>query len=166
MKQIFISFFLIVFFTSKSVSQNLPYRKTLSYELGKTGLIHNLYFDNKLSNSSYGYRVGIGNNLGSYLYLGKVSIGTYKLFGSKNKFFELGIDVDKILVSKDSDDQIGLGNFVYPNYTTDVIVPNFNIGYRSYSQKGRLFRIGLSACIISNSVFLGGYLSFSIKKYR
>lgn len=83
MKRSLIAIFLIVFIISKGISQNLHSKKVLAYELGKTGLVHNLYFDNKFSNSYYGYRIGIGSNLGGYLYFGKLSIGFYKLMGKK-----------------------------------------------------------------------------------
>lgn len=165
MKQIYITIFLIVFLSFKSISQNLVSRKILSYELGKTGLVHNLYFDNKISNSSYGYRVGIGNNLSGEIFFGKFSIGVYKLMGTKNKFFELGIDIDRIVVETYSSDQIGLGNLVYPDYTTKIFSPNLNIGYRSYSKKGRLFRIGISPFYI-NKFLLGGYISFGLKDFK
>ena len=79
--------------------------------------------------------------------------------------YSIGVDIDKIAAIRDSDDQIGLGNFVYPDYTTDVIIPNINIGYRSYSKKGRMFRIGISPHYFENKIILGGYISFGLKQF-
>jgi len=89
MKLIYVTVFLIISLNYDGISQDLFSRKILSYELGKTGLVHSLYFDNKLSNSSYGYRVGVGNNLSGQLFFGKLSIGFYKLMGKKINFLNL-----------------------------------------------------------------------------
>ena len=155
----------MLFFCIKSISQNNSSKKILCYELGKTGLVHNLYFDNKIANSSYGYRLGLGSNLGGYFSFGKLGLGVYKLIGNKNKFFEVGIDIDRFIVENHSADQIGLSSLVYPDYTTDVIIPNINIGYRSYSKKGRMFRIGISPHYFENKIILGGYISFGLKQF-
>jgi hypothetical protein len=164
MKQIFIPICLFILFSFKCVSQNYSSKKILSYELGKTGLVHNIYFDNKFSNSSYGYRVGVGNNLSGELFFGKLSIGFYKLMGNKNRFFEFGIDIDRIVVESNSSDTPGLGSLAFPDYTTKIFSPNLNIGYRSYSKKGRLFRIGISP-FYANKFLLGGYISFGLKQF-
>ncbi len=164
MKLIYVTVFLIISLNYDGISQDLFSRKILSYELGKTGLVHNLYFDNKLSNSSYGYRVGVGNNLSGQLFFGKLSIGFYKLMGKKNKFFEFGLDIDRIVVESYSSDTPGLGNLAFPDYTTKIFSPNLNIGYRSYSKKGRLFRIGISP-FYADKFLLGGYISFGLKQF-
>jgi hypothetical protein len=134
----------------------------VSFELGKTGLIYNLNFDHKLASKNFGFRVGAGSNLGMYLTLISVGGGGYQLIGNKNKFFELGLDIQYLIVDEVSDDQKGFASiFVYPNYSINTLYPSVNLGYRRYGNK-TLFRAGLAPGFINSKVIPGGYLSFGL----
>lgn len=133
----------------------------LSLELGKNGLIYNLVFDHKSPKKNFGYRLGIGSNLARYLQAFSIGGGGYYLVGRKNRFLELGVDLQYMVIDEVSDDQIGLA-FVYPNYTVKSVYPSLNIGYRAYRKKS-LFRIGFSPGIIDDLFVPGGYLSLGIR---
>ncbi|MEJ7627169.1 MAG: hypothetical protein WKF35_09920 [Ferruginibacter sp.] len=135
----------------------------LSFELGKSGLIYNLNFDHKLASKNFGFRVGAGSNLGKYLNVVSLGGGGYYLVGNKNKFLELGLDIQYLIVDEVSDDQKDFASiFVYPNYSIMTIYPSLNLGYRWYG-KNALFRVGLSPGIIKSELIPGGYISYGIK---
>jgi hypothetical protein len=150
-----------VTFCSAQSSEKLRL-SAVSFELGKTGLIYNLNFDHKLASKNFGYRVGAGSNLGMYLTVISVGGGGYHLIGSNNKFFELGLDIQYLIVDEVSDDQIGFASiFIYPNYSTKTLYPSINLGYRKYGNK-TLFRAGLAPGVINSKLIPGGYLSFGL----
>jgi hypothetical protein len=137
-----------------------PKLKAVSLELGKTGLIYNLNFDHKLVNKNFGFRLGAGSNLGQHLNVISVGGGGYHLAGSKNKFFELGLDIQYLLVDEESDDQKGFASIlVYPDYSINTLYPSLKIGYRRYG-KNTLFRAGLSPGLIKSELIPGGYISY------
>ncbi len=139
-----------------------PKLNALSFELGKTGFIYNLNFDHKVASKRFGFRAGAGSNFGQHLNVISVGCGGYHLLGSKNKFFELGLDIHYLIVNEESDDQRGFASiFVYPNYAIKTIYPSLNLGYRYYG-KNALFRVGLSPGKIKNQLIPGGYISYGI----
>lgn len=134
----------------------------LSFELGKTGFIYNLNFDHRVASKKFGFRAGAGSNLGRHLNVISIGGGGYHLFGSENKFFELGLDIHYLIVNEESDDQRGFASvFIYPNYAIKTTYPTLNLGYRRYG-KNALFRVGLSPGIIKNKLIPGGYISYGI----
>ena len=134
--------------------------KAVSLQLGKTGLIYNLNFDYRLATMKFGFQVGAGSNLGKYLNVVSFGGGGYHLVGRKNKFFELGLDVQYLIINEESNDQKGLASiFVYPNYSIRTLYPSLNVGYRRYG-KGTLFRAGLSPGLIKSELIPGGYISY------
>ena len=134
----------------------------VSFELGKTGLIYNLNFDHKLASKNFGFRVGAGSNLGQYLNVVSLGGGGYYLVGNKNKFFELGLDIQYLIVDEVSDDQKDFASFfVYPNFSIKAIYPSLNLGYRWYGKKA-LFRVGFSPGKIRSKLIPGGYISYGI----
>ncbi len=150
-------------FICNGQSDEKPKLNALSFELGKTGLIYNLSFDHKLASKNVGYRISVGSNLEKYLNLISIGAGGYYLVGSKNKFFELGLDIQYLSVVEVSDDQLGFASiFVYPNYSINTIYPSLNIGYRRYRKKS-LFRIGFSPGLIRGELIPGGYISLGVR---
>jgi hypothetical protein len=138
-----------------------PKLNAVSFELGKTGLIYNLSYDHKLRTKNYGFRFGVGSNLGSYLSAITVGGGGYGLIGKSGHFLELGADLHYIIVDEISDDQKGFA-FIYPDYSVKTLYPSLNIGYRNYG-KSHLFRIGFSPGIIKNDFVPGGYISCGVR---
>ena len=59
--------------------------KALSFEIGKTGLIFNINYDQKFS--KFGFRVGTGSNLDKYLKAFTFGGGVFYLFGKEKIFF-------------------------------------------------------------------------------
>ena len=133
----------------------------VSIEVGKTGLIWNLGFDHKLETIKAGYRLGAGSNFGKYLAAKTVGGGGYYLAGNTNRFLEIGVDLQYLVIDEVSDDQRGVA-IVYPDYDVKSFYPSLNIGYRVYS-KNALFRIGLSPGIIDNDFVPGGYISYGLR---
>jgi hypothetical protein len=137
-----------------------PNLNAVSLELGKTGLIYNLNYDHKLASKNFGFRIGPGSNLGQYLNVISVGAGGYYLAGSKNKFFELGLDLQYLIADEVSDDQEGIASiFIYPNYSIKTVYPSLNLGYRRY-RKNTLFRVGFSPGLIRSELIPGGYISY------
>lgn len=137
-----------------------PAITALSWELGKTGLIYNLNFDHKLAARHIGFRFGGGSNFAKNLNAISVGGGGYYLIGKKNKFFELGVDIQYLIVDEVSDDQRGF-TFVYPDYSIKTLYPSLNMGYRVYG-KSTLFRIGFSPGLIKGDFVPGGYFSWGL----
>jgi hypothetical protein len=140
-----------------SERQNL---NAVSIELGKTGVIYSLNFDHKFATKNFGFRLGAGSNLGQYLNVTSAGAGAFQLIGTKNKFLELGLDMQYLEVDEVSDDQKGFASiFVYPNYSIKTLYPSLNLGYRRYG-KNTLFRVGLSPGLIKSELIPGGYISY------
>ena len=134
----------------------------VSFELGKTGLIYILNFDHRLASKKFGFRVGAGSNLGKYLNVKSVGGGGYHLIGRTENFFELGLDIQYLVVDEVSDDQKSFASiFVYPDYSVKTRYPSLNLGYRRYGKMG-LFRVGLSPGIIDGKFIPGGYISYGL----
>lgn len=133
----------------------------VSFELGKTGLIYNLTFDHKAATKNFGFRLGVGSNLAKYLNAITVGGGGYYLVGKTNRFLELGVDLQYLIVDEVSDDQKGF-SFVYPDYSIKTVYPSLNLGYRAYG-KHTLFRIGFSPGVIDNDFVPGGYMSIGLR---
>lgn len=137
-----------------------PKLNAFSFELGKTGLIYNLNFDHRFAAKNFGFRFGVGSNLAKYLNAITLGSGGYYLIGSRNRFLELGVDIQYLVVEEISDDQRGIADiFVYPNYSIKTLYPSLNIGYRRYGKNG-LFRVGFSPGIIKSELIPGGYISY------
>lgn len=138
-----------------------PRYNVLSFELGKNGLICNLNYDHKFTEKNFGFRFGAGSNFAQQLSAMTVGGGGYYLVGKQNRFLELGIDLQYLVVDEVSDDQKGV-SLVYPDYPINTFYPSLNIGYRSYG-KGTLFRVGASPCVIDSKFVPGAYISFGFR---
>ena len=95
MKTFFVFSILTMFFY-KSFSQQTSSIKALSLELGKTGIIFNLNYDQKFSR--LGFRVGAGSNFNKYLKAITFGGGGYYLIGKEKNFFEIGTEVNYLSV--------------------------------------------------------------------
>jgi hypothetical protein len=133
----------------------------VSFELGKTGLIYNLTFDHKAATKNLGFRLGAGSNFAQYLNAISVGGGGYYLVGKTSRFFELGVDLQYLIVDEVSDDQKSF-SFVYPDYSIKTIYPSLNLGYRAYGKR-TLFRIGFSPGLIESDFVPGGYVSYGLR---
>ena len=142
-------------------TKEAPGQNVLSFELGKTGLIYNLYFDHKIARRQFGFRVGAGSNFSQYLNAITVGGGGYYLAGRQSRFLELGVDMQYMNVDEVSDDQKGL-SFVYPDYSIKTIYPSLNVGYRSYGKR-TMFRFGVSPGLIDKEFVPGGYISYGFR---
>ena len=162
MKHFLIPIFFVFFVFIVCEAQNSNNKKVhaLSLELGKTGLIYNLNYDQKFKNKKFGGRISAGASLAKYISAFTIGGGCYHLTGKSNKFLEVGIDISYLYVDELSDDQIGFA-LVYPNYTTKTYYASLNLGYRLYGQKS-LFRIGLSPGFTKQEFIPGGYISFGV----
>ena len=136
------------------------YINAISFELGKTGLIYNLTFDHKFTARNLGFRLNAGTNFAKYLNANSFGGGGYYLLGNANKFLELGVDLQYLIINKISDDQKGFA-FVYPDYSTKAFYSSVNLGYRAYSKRS-LFRIGFSPGLIESSFVPGAYISYGL----
>ena len=161
-------YFLLLFLPTSIYSQsgNLAADESrptryIFFELGKTGLIYNLGYDQQLAGRKTGFRATVGSNFGRYLSLYNVGAGVYRLFGKKAKYFETGTDIYYLNVKEGSDDQRGIDIFSYPDYSTKTYYATINIGYR-YSSGSRLFRVGVLPGISKDEFIPGGYISFGI----
>lgn len=134
---------------------------SISFELGKNGIIFNGYYDRKLAARPFGFRIGMGSNFAQYLSARSFGIGAYHLAGRGGHFFESGIDLQYLIIDEVSDDQKGFA-FVYPDYSTSGFAPFVNLGYRHTGSFG-LFRIGLSPGLIDGKFVPGGYISYGIR---
>ena len=137
-----------------------PKKNALSFELGKTGLIFNLFFDHRAT-TNFGFRIGAGSNFATYLEASSFGGGAYYLVGKTNQFLELGIDLQYLVVNEVSDDQKRF-TFVYPDYSTKTFYPSLNIGARIY-EKTTLFRAGFAPGLIDGGIVPGGYISFGLR---
>jgi hypothetical protein len=135
-----------------------PMHNAVSFEFGKTGLLYNVTFDHKKREGTFGFRFGAGSNFGQYLNAISFGGGGYYLVGRENHFFELGMDIQYLIVDETSNDQKGF-SFVYPDYSIKTLYPSINAGYRSYGKR-TLFRIGVSPGLINNKFVPGGYISY------
>jgi len=91
MMKLFFSFYLSLFFLVGNAQQKSV--QSLSAEFGKNGLVYNAIYDYQFSKSQFGFRAGAGSNFAKYLSAVTITAGGYKLFGPKNSFFELGLDI-------------------------------------------------------------------------
>jgi len=132
----------------------------MSFELGKTGLIYNLDFDHKFQNKDFGFHINIGSNFAKYLSAFSTGTGGYYLLGKRNDHFELGIDLNYLVVDEVSDDQKGFV-LLYPDYSIKTFYASANIGYRRYGHR-TLFRIGISPGFIKNDFLPGAYISYGL----
>lgn len=132
--------------------------QSLSAELGKNGLLVSIIYDYQFSTSHFGLRAGAGSNFAKYLQAYTATIGGYKLFGTNNRYFELGADIQYLDIDEVSDDQKGF-TLVYPDFSTSTLYPSLNIGYRKYNKKS-IFRAGVSPGFTKHGFLPGAYLSF------
>lgn len=139
----------------------LPWPNAISFEIGKNGIIYNLTYDYKPLTKNFGFRIGVGSNLATYLNAFSIGTGSYYLFGQKKQFLELGLDVQYLRVDEVSNDQVGFA-IVYPDYSIKAFYPSMNIGYRAYG-KIALFRVGASPGLIKNEFIPGGYISIGFR---
>jgi hypothetical protein len=138
-----------------------PKPNAISFELGKTGLIYNLIFDHKLTNKNLGFRFGAGSNFAKYLNAISAGGGGYYLSGRTNHSFEVGVDLQYLVVYEGSDNQ---KRFIpiYPNYSTNTYFLSINLGYRAYSKRS-LFRVGVSPGSVDGDFALGVYISYGLR---
>jgi hypothetical protein len=159
-KIIAIFYFLFAFTICKAQTTFSSRNNSLSFELGKSGLIYNLSFDHKLQDKNLGFRLGTGSNFAKYLQAFTIGAGGYYLKGGETNFLELGIDLNYLSVDEVSDDQKGF-SLIYPDYPIKTFYASANVGYRRYG-KSTLFRIGISPGFIKNEFLPGGYISFGL----
>ena len=162
MKHNLILIIIFLFSCTISCAQKYSNQKfnTISFELGKTGLLYNINFDHKFQND-FGVRFGTGSNLNKYLSVFTAGGGSYYLIGHSKNFMELGIDLFYLSVEENSDDQKGFP-LIYPNFTIKTYYISANIGYRRYGAK-TLFRIGVSPGFIKDKFLTGGYISYGLR---
>ena len=158
-----IFFFLFCMTVCNAQTNDKVKSNSLSFELGKTGLIYNLTFDHKFKDKNFGVRVGIGSNFSKYLPLFSTGAGGYYLIGKRKSFLELGVDINYLNVDEVSNDQRGV-NLFYPNYSIKTYHASMNIGYRTYGKRS-LFRIGVSPGLFKNGFIPGGYISYGLTFY-
>lgn len=149
---------LFIFYSHAQTASNKT--KSLSFEIGKTGLIYSFIYDQKFTSKNAGFRFGAGTNFAKYLSANSFGGGYYRLFGKHSKYFELGADLQYLDVFESSDDQRGF-SFVYPDYSIKTWYASLNIGFRSYGKKS-LFRLGLSPGFIKKEFINGGYISLGV----
>lgn len=158
-----ILFLILLFFLAGTVhSQSNKYKYALSAEIGKSGLIYSLIFDNTLKDRKFGLRGGMGTNFGRYRSAIMGLVGAYRLFGKNGHFFETGIDLHYLSIENISDDQAGISTFVHPNYPTRTYYITANGGYRVHAGK-ILFRVGIAPGFTKDEFIPGGYLSFGFR---
>ena len=162
MKPHFISVITGLLISILSFAQNTgkPKLNALSFELGKTGLIYNLSYDHRFGGKNFGVRFVTGSNLAKYLNAVSAGAGVYHLAGKRNHFFEIGADIQYLVVDEVSDDEKGFA-LVYPDYSIKTFYASLNFGYRRYGKSG-LFRIGFSPGIFKNGFVPGGYISYGL----
>ncbi len=157
--KLFFSLGLILLFTGANAQHKSV--QALSAELGKNGLIVSILYDYQFSKAHFGIRAGAGSNFAKYLRAYTATTGGYKLFGKKNNFFELGIDIQYLNIDEVSDDQKGFV-LVYPDFSTQTLFSSLNLGLRKYFKKS-VFRAGLAPGFTKHGFLPGAYLSFGYK---
>ena len=154
---VFVAFFCVTLCNAQTRAKPTS---TLSFELGKTGLIYNLNFDQRFAGKNFGFRLGAGSNFNRYLNAKVFGGGGYYLFGKQSRFLEIGLDLQYLMIDEVSDDQKGF-SFIYPDYSIKTLYPSLNLGYRVYGKK-TAFRAGFSPALINNDFIPGGYISFGL----
>lgn len=150
--------FLFIFSSQYGITQiNKPAVHALYIELGKNGIVANIYYDHKLSGTNFGFRVGLGSNFAKYLSETTGSIGGYYLVGGKTHYLETGVDAGYLSIHEISDDQRGF-TFIVPYENTNSFYATFNAGYRVVG-KHMIFRLGVAPGIIKNDIIPGAYIS-------
>lgn len=162
MKHITTAIFLFLFASTICLAQSInPKNNSLSFELGKNGLIYNLTFDHRLQDKDFGLRVAVGSNFAKYLHAVTTGAGAYYLKGRENNLLELGIDFYYLSIDEVSDDQRGVA-FIIPNYDIKTFYSTVNVGYRRYTEN-TLFRIGIAPGITKYDIIPGAYISFGFR---
>lgn len=156
-----LSIFLFACTICKAQSQTDVKNYSVSFELGKSGLIYNANFDHRIQDKDFGYRIVVGSNFGKYLKAISNGVGAYYLTGGGNNFLETGIDLFYLSIDEISDDQKGFV-FMNPDHPIKTFYASANLGYRHYA-KNTIFRIGASPGIIKNGFLPGGYISFGFR---
>jgi hypothetical protein len=133
---------------------------TISFEVGKTGLIYNLTYDLQFP-EQIGFRLVVGHNFSDYMSTITGGGGLYYLLGKNKRFFEMGADLFFLGIYNTNDDQRGIA-LVYPNYNFQGPYLSSNLGYRR-SGKKTLFRIGCSPGLVDDAFVAGGYISYGIR---
>lgn len=157
-KTIAILYFLFAFTFCNAQTTFNSKNNSLSFELGKSGLIYNLNFDHRFQDKNFGFRCVVGSNFAKYLQAFTSGAGGYFLSGNNVNSLELGIDLNYLSIDEVSDDQKGF-SLINPNHSIKTFYASANVGYRRYG-KNTLFRIGVSPGIIKNEFLQGGYISF------
>jgi hypothetical protein len=156
MKPYIITFLIGVFCAYKATAQDAQLkRNTISFDLGKTGLLLGLSYDYKLKNNNYGFRAGAGSNFDPYLKAIVAGDGGYHLKGKNGHYFETGVDVSYFEIEEISDDQ-RTGAVLVPDYPIQTFLVNLNLGYRRSSKNGML-RVGLSPGLTKRGFVPGAY---------
>ncbi|HEX7844995.1 MAG TPA: hypothetical protein VF476_04280 [Chitinophagaceae bacterium] len=146
-----------------AVSQTArPMKYALSVEVGKTGLLYSVVFDNTLKDPRYGIKAGMGGNFGNYTEAIMGQVGAYRLFGKQDHYFETGIDLHYLSIDIVSEDQSGVSSLIYPDHTTRTVYITLNCGYRVKAGK-ILFRIGAAPGFTKEEFIPGGYISCGIR---
>jgi hypothetical protein len=159
MRKVFISLILLLIF-SRLHSQQKPALRSFNIELGKNGMVTNLYYDQVIKNKNYGFRLGAGSNFARYLREVTGTVGGYYLVGKRSNFFETGIDLAYLSIEKNSDDQVA-NNFLKPNKPISGFYSTINLGYRMVGKKF-LFRIGIAPGMVKDEFIPGAFTSIGI----
>ncbi len=162
MKAVILVVLFVFVSSSLYAQQGKAKRYSLSAEVGKSGLIYSIVFDNSLKGSRYGLRGGMGTNFGKHAEAIMGLVGVYRLFGNGGRFFEAGIDMHYLYIDIVSNDQAGAPTILYPDYSTNTIYVTFNAGYRVNAGK-ILFRLGAAPGFTKHEFIPGAYISGGIR---
>ena len=148
-----------LFFSLTLFSQTgKSFKYSLSAEIGKSGLIYSIIFDNTLKDTRYGLRAGAGTNFGRYTNVLMGLVGGYRLFGKGLHNFETGLDIHYLNISVTSTDQFRVSSLVYPDYPTTTYYITLNAGYR-LKARNVLFRLGIAPGFTKDEFIFGSYVS-------
>jgi hypothetical protein len=139
-----------------------PLKYSLSAEVGKTGLIYSIVFDNTLKDVRYGLRGGAGSNFGRYTNVLMALVGGYRLIGSGQHFLETGVDLHYLNITVTSDDQRRMSSLVYPDYPSTTFYITLNAGYRLKVRKV-VFRVGAAPGFTKDEFVFGSYVSCGLR---
>ncbi len=153
-----ITFLGIVCFLQTNAQNN---QKALVAEVGKNGLVFNIFYDQMFTNNKWGFHGGGGTTLiNTNFELRTATLGLFKLFGKDKNFFELGFDLQYHFADQYQDDVKGV-TLVAPASTYEGVYPFAILGYRHYSKKG-LLHAGFSPGVVGDEFIPGAYIGYGL----
>lgn len=162
MRTIFLLVVGLIFSLTLFSQTGKTYKYSLSAEIGKSGLIYSIVFDNTLKDTRYGLRAGAGSNFGKYTNVLMGLVGGYRLFGKGAHSLETGLDLHYLNISVTSDDQFRMSSFVYPDYPTTTFYITMNAGYRLKARRV-LIRAGVAPGFTKDEFIFGSYISCGLR---